>query len=108
MLAYAGPRLLLAIGLAIGLPGVVVALSFPPGGAFSLVHVMPPLLFAFGCFKGAMGIDALLQRRRDPQASERLAHHHGSQRAVSGWIVYKLLAMAMAFFGATVCLIIAL
>ena len=108
MLVNAGPKYLLILGLIIGLPGVTASVMFPPGGQFSLVHMMAPLLFAFGCFKGALAADTILLRQNNPEAAAKLEAYHGSAKAVSGWIVYKLAAAAMAFIGATVCLVLSL
>jgi hypothetical protein len=105
MLTYAGPRALVVIGLLVAVTGVALALIVPPEGELSLVHLMAPFLFGFGAFKGAVAIDALLQRRRNPAAAERLLAHHGSDRALKTWIAYKFAAMLMAFIAALICLI---
>lgn len=105
MLTYTAPRVLLGLGLLVAIPGIALALFQGPMETFSLVHLMAPVLFGFACFKGALAVDALLQRRRDPAAAQRLLAHHGSSRALSSWIAYKFAAMTMALFAAGVCLL---
>ena len=104
MVTHTAPRALLFAGLLVAVPGIALALLLPPAQGLSLPHLMAPLLFGFGCFKGAMALDALLQRRRDPAAAATLVAHHGSSRALGSWIAYKFAAMTMAFIGAAVCL----
>ncbi len=93
------------IGLLVAVPGVALALIVPAEGELSLVQLMAPFLFGFGCFKGAVAIDVLLQLRRNPAAAQRLVAHHGSTQGLKAWIVYKFAAMIMAFIAALICLI---
>jgi hypothetical protein len=85
------------VGLLVAVAGAVVAFTI---GSESMAPMMAPLLFGFGCYKGAIALDTLLTRRRNPEAYQRIEQHHGSRSAVTSWIVYKFAAMAVAWLAA--------
>lgn len=87
-------RLLLLFGVLVMLAGSGAAVAIADRDSDA---IMAALLFGFGCYKGAIAVDVLLTRRRDPDATRTLEGHHGGRHAVTGWVIYKFAAMLAAF-----------
>ncbi|MHC5068200.1 MAG: hypothetical protein ACYTF0_06390 [Planctomycetota bacterium] len=102
------PRLLLILGLCVGLGGFVAMMASTPeptaaaAGSRSPVAILAPLLLLFACYKAAIGLDAWILARRGGDARQRLQAVHGAGAGLKAWIAYKLLAALLATVAAVV------